>query len=122
MYNKLLMVIMFSYLTSLSAFGAEWLVGWADTGGKNKSIAISDDQEYPFKVGRFNCKASKITLEKIYGEVFEHRYVSCQMSKDTYVSTDLSYNIKSSTCMDTRSLTIYDKDNIYIASLFVKCK
>jgi len=116
-----IMVLLIAFSVSLSSYGAEWSVVWNGTDGKSRNLSMSDDQEYPFTMGRFKCKSSKVILDKIYGEVFERRIISCQVSKDTYVSTDLSYNIKSKICMDTRSLTIFDKDKIYLASLFVNC-
>lgn len=104
------------------ALGAEWSVSWSGKDDKFQSVTIIDEQELPFTVGRFKCKASKINLDKIYNDVFERRTVSCQMSKDTFVSTDLSYNVKSNTCNDTRALAVYDKDKVYFISLFVQCR
>jgi hypothetical protein len=108
-------------LSSTFAFGAEWSVGWSGADGRLQQLTLAD-KDLQFYMDRFLCKASKITLDNINDEVFERRTVACQVSKDTYVSTYLAYNLNGKTCMDTQSLTIYDKDKVYVASLFVKCK
>lgn len=117
----LLCMTLFMSIPSTSAFGAEWSVGWNGAGGRFQQLTLTD-KDLQFYMDRFLCKASKVTLDNINDDVFERRTVACHISEDTYVSTYLAYNLKGKTCMDTQSLTIYDKDKVYIASLFVKCK
>jgi len=122
MIRVLVAAALMNLLATIPALGAEWSVGWTGTDGRFQQLTMADDKDYQFYMDRFLCKASKITLDNISNEVFERRTVACQVSKDTYVSTDLSYNMNGKTCMDTRTMTIYDKDKIFMASLFVKCK
>ncbi len=119
--NMLCMTMVMS-LSATCASGAEWSVGWSGVDGRFQQLSVAGDKDLQFYVDRFLCKVSKITLDNIKDDVFERRTLACQMSKDTYVSTDLAYNLNGKTCTDTRSLTIYDKDKIYLASLVVKCK
>jgi len=118
----IVIIILLLSLAATFALGAEWSVGWSGADRGLEQLTMADDKDYQFKMDRFLCKASKIRLVNIQNEIFERRTVACQMSKDTYVSTDLSYNMNGKTCMDTQSLSVYDKDKIYIASLFVRCK
>lgn len=122
MVRVIVAVFLVSFLATTPVSGAEWAVGWSGTDGRFQQQTMADDKAYQFAMDRFICKASKISLDSVQNEIFERRSVACQMSEDTYVSTDLSYNMNGKTCMDTQSLTIYYKDKIYIASLFVKCK
>lgn len=117
----ILCITMFISLSSTFAFGAEWSVGWSGADGRFQQLTLTD-KDLQFYMDRFLCKASKITFDNINEEIFERRTVACQVSKDTYVSTYLAHNLNGKTCTDTQSLTIYDKDKVYIASLFVKCK
>jgi len=118
----ILVIILLLSLAATFALGAEWSVGWSGADRGFEQLTMADDKDYQFKVDRFLCKASKISLVNIQNEIFESRFISCQIAKETYVSTDLSYNMNGQTCMDTRSLIIYDIDKTYVASLFVKCK
>jgi hypothetical protein len=118
----LLSITVLMSLLATFADAAEWSVGWSGTDGRFQQLDMAGEKDYQFVLDRFLCKVSKITLANVQNEVFERRTVACQVSKDTYVSTDLSFNINGKTCTDTQSLTIYDKDEIHIASLFVKCK
>lgn len=115
-------ITMLISLSVTSAFGAEWSVTWSGADDRVQQLDLASDKDYQFVMDRFLCKASKLTIANIQNEVFERRTVACQVSKDTYVSTELSFNTDGKICKDTRSLTIYDKDKIYVASLFVRCK
>jgi len=104
---------------TLSAFGAEWSVGWTGADEKHQIQRITDDQEFQFTMAKFQCKVSKIALDKLSNEIFERRYLSCSISKDTTVSIDLSYNVRSKDYADARSLFIDNDGKTFIATLFV---
>jgi hypothetical protein len=64
---------------TLSAFAAEWSVGWTGADEKHQIQRITDDQEFQFTMAKFQCKVSKIAFDKISNEIFERRYLSCSI-------------------------------------------
>jgi 3'-phosphoadenosine 5'-phosphosulfate sulfotransferase (PAPS reductase)/FAD synthetase len=114
-----LLILLATLSITLSAFGADWSVGWTGADEKNEHQKITDEQEFQFMMAKFHCKVSKIVLDKVYNEIFERRYLSCSISKDTAVSVDLSYNVRSKDYADSRSLVIYNKDKTLVATLIV---
>jgi hypothetical protein len=118
---KIQLIILLASLSAytLSAFGADWSVGWTGADGKDHNQLLSDEREYQFTLDKFPCKVSKIALNKIYNEIFERRYLSCSISKNTSVSIELSYNVKSKDYHDARSLFIDRNGKTLITTLFV---
>lgn len=104
---------------TLSAFGADWSVGWTGADEKPQYQKIADEQEFQFTMAKYNCKVSKVFFDKIYNEMFERRYLSCSISKDTKVSIELSYNVKSKDYADAHSLFIDNNGKVLIATLAV---
>ncbi len=119
MVKAQIVIILITLSITLSAFGADWSVSWTDTNEKNHYQKIADEKEYQFTMAKYDCKVSKIALEKIYNEIFERRYLSCLISKDTSVSIDLSYNIKNKDYHEARSLFIDNNGKTFIVTLFV---
>lgn len=116
---KVIIIILLTLSTASSAFGADWSVSWTGIDEKHDYQKLADEQEYQFTIARFHCNVSKIALDKIYNDVFERRYLSCSISRDTSVLVDLSYNVRSADYDDARTLVIRDKGKTFIATLFV---
>lgn len=114
-----ILILLATLSITLSAFGADWSVGWTGAEEKHQYQKITDEQEFQFTMVKFRCRVSKIVLDKIYNEIFERRYLSCTISKDTMVSIDLSYNVKHTDYADARSLIIDNKGKRLIATLMV---
>lgn len=120
----LLKALMFFMICSftLPAFAADWAVSWTGTDGKHHSQTIDDEQEFEFTAVKFPCWVSKMNLSKVYKEIFERRTLSCWITKDTVVSTYLSYNVRSKDYMDERSLMIDNNGKKSVVMLIVVVK
>jgi 3'-phosphoadenosine 5'-phosphosulfate sulfotransferase (PAPS reductase)/FAD synthetase len=114
-----ILILLATLSITLSAFGADWSVGWTGADEKHQYQKITDEQEFQFTMAKFHCKVSKIALDKVYNEIFERRYLSCSISKDTTVSIDLSYNVRSKDYVDAHSLFIDNNGKTSIATLTV---
>ena len=119
MIKAQIIVVSVILFTTLPAFGADWSVSWTGADNKHHNQKIADEQEYQFTMDKYRCKVSKINLDKIYSEIFERRYLSCSILKDTSVSIELSYNVKSTNYNDARSLFIDKNGKTLITTLFV---
>lgn len=117
---KVQIIILIAALsTAVAAFGADWSVSWTGPDETNHYQKIADEQEFSFTMTKFQCKVSKISFNKIKNEIFERRYLSCSISKDTSVSIDLSYNVRRKDFHDARSLFIDNNGKTSIVTLFV---
>jgi hypothetical protein len=94
-------------LSTAFCFGATWSVhvfGGPDDGYKKRTQ--NDREGLNFKVDGIPCYLSGTRLDKIDIYIFEMRYLVCNVAKDLSVRIDMSYNVKSSDILDSRSLTL----------------